>query len=292
MEKSSKRGKIPQSDWPSIMARYEAGETLSSIARTYDCSPPAISYIISRSRARQPAAAPQLNGAQRSSPVGESQLIKASAANGGDHATHRETTANPPAEAIPAPAPNGHGSELRPGNGHSFDRASDPRAAHAVASDNHRFAPGDPRTANADPRARLHLALGNGNAAHTNGGSQMPERQPAPPQPHPEPHHSNGGHGNGAHAAPQAEQRKETHGAFIDRELRGRVEADITAFLAAFDAALAEDTPESRAALRDATDRLLRAGARTRIELERLEARAPLPHRDSARAAEPAWRQR
>src|ERR1700675_465768 len=54
MEKSSKRGKIPQSDWPLIMARYEAGETLASIARTYDCSPPAISYVVSKSRARQP----------------------------------------------------------------------------------------------------------------------------------------------------------------------------------------------------------------------------------------------
>src|SRR5215468_4419199 len=52
MERSSKRGKIPQQDWPSIMARYEAGETLANIARTYDCSPPAISYIVSRSRSR------------------------------------------------------------------------------------------------------------------------------------------------------------------------------------------------------------------------------------------------
>ena len=33
MEKSNKRGKIPQSDWPQIMARYEAGETLASIAK-------------------------------------------------------------------------------------------------------------------------------------------------------------------------------------------------------------------------------------------------------------------
>src|SRR6266849_6755280 len=56
MEKSSKRGKIPQSDWPLIMARYDSGETLASIARTYDCSPPAISYVVSRSRARQPDA--------------------------------------------------------------------------------------------------------------------------------------------------------------------------------------------------------------------------------------------
>src|SRR5208283_2651127 len=56
MERSSKRGKIPQNDWPSIIARYEAGETLASIARTYDCSAPAISYIVSRSRARDAAA--------------------------------------------------------------------------------------------------------------------------------------------------------------------------------------------------------------------------------------------
>src|SRR5437763_10828 len=55
MERSSKRGKIPQQDWPAIIKRYDAGETLSSIARTYDCSPPAISYIVSRSRARNAA---------------------------------------------------------------------------------------------------------------------------------------------------------------------------------------------------------------------------------------------
>src|SRR6266851_2945186 len=78
MEKSSKRGKIPQSDWPLIMARYDAGETLASIARTYDCSPPAISYVVSRSRARQPGIAPpQISPAP--SPT-EPQLIKAPAA--------------------------------------------------------------------------------------------------------------------------------------------------------------------------------------------------------------------
>src|ERR1700720_190467 len=61
-EKSSKRGKIPQQDWPSIIKRYEAGETLASIARTYDCSPPAISYILSRSRALDAT----LDGAEQS----------------------------------------------------------------------------------------------------------------------------------------------------------------------------------------------------------------------------------
>jgi hypothetical protein len=81
-------------------------------------------------------------------------------------------------------------------------------------------------------------------------------------------------------------------GAFIDRALRERVDGDITAFLAAFDAALADDTLENRAGLREATDRLLRAGARTRIELERLEARVPLPARDNGGHSAPTWRPR
>src|SRR5258707_12937056 len=91
MEKSSKRGKIPQSDWPLIMGRYEAGETLSSIARTYDCSPPAISYVVSRSRARQAG-----GETPRSAAAGESQLIKA----GADGAGNRDSAA-PPLEATP-----------------------------------------------------------------------------------------------------------------------------------------------------------------------------------------------
>src|SRR5690349_22181521 len=83
MERSSKRGKIPQQDWPSIIKRYEAGETLASIARTYDCSPPAISYILSRSRARDST----VEGAEQSgveSP--ESRLVKGGAPEIGEAA--------------------------------------------------------------------------------------------------------------------------------------------------------------------------------------------------------------
>jgi len=86
--------------------------------------------------------------------------------------------------------------------------------------------------------------------------------------------------------------RREGAGSYIDKDLRARVDGDIAAFLAAFDAALLEDTQESRSALREATDRLLRAGARTRIELERLEARMPLSPRDSNARSEAAWRHR
>src|SRR5262249_27768568 len=99
------------------------------------------------------------------------------------------------------------------------------------------------------------------------------------------------GNGSANRIMTDAQKAKDV-GAFIDQALRDRVDGDIAAFLRAFDAALTQDTLESRAGLREATDRLLRAGARTRIELERLEARMPLPPRDKSTHAAPAWRSR
>jgi hypothetical protein len=55
----------------------------------------------------------------------------------------------------------------------------------------------------------------------------------------------------------------------IDPELRWRVSSEIASFLAVFDSFLTENTPESYDHLLDATDRLMRVAARTRIELER-----------------------
>jgi hypothetical protein len=40
--------KIPQGEWSAIAARYENGESISGIARNYDCTPPAIHYILKR----------------------------------------------------------------------------------------------------------------------------------------------------------------------------------------------------------------------------------------------------
>jgi Meckel syndrome type 1 protein len=95
MEKSNKRGKIPQTDWPLIMVRYESGETLASIARTYDCSPPAISYIVSRNR-EQPASEVS------TLPVAEPQLLKAQT-NG--TAAMNEPAVAPPGSPTDAPLP-------------------------------------------------------------------------------------------------------------------------------------------------------------------------------------------
>jgi hypothetical protein len=51
--------------------------------------------------------------------------------------------------------------------------------------------------------------------------------------------------------------------------LRESVYSDIAAFLVAFDGVMDNDTEAARQALIEATDRLMRAGARTRIEMER-----------------------
>src|SRR5689334_10817019 len=128
MEKSSKRGKIPQTDWPLIMARYEAGETLSSIARTYDCSPPAISYVVSRSRARQPG-----GEAPRPMPTGETQLIKAGSGNGADHTGNRDVAATPPVQTTPpSHAPSHAASAARPAETPPF---GDPTSSHSTGGD-------------------------------------------------------------------------------------------------------------------------------------------------------------
>jgi hypothetical protein len=42
------RGKIPRDEWPKIAVRFRNGETLTEIARSYDCTAPAIRYIVGR----------------------------------------------------------------------------------------------------------------------------------------------------------------------------------------------------------------------------------------------------
>jgi hypothetical protein len=48
------KGKIPNSEWPSIVQRHLSGETIANIARSYDCTAPAIRYIVRRSTAAAP----------------------------------------------------------------------------------------------------------------------------------------------------------------------------------------------------------------------------------------------
>lgn len=48
MSKARIRGKIRREEWPKIMERFRKGETLADIARSYECTAPAIRYIIRR----------------------------------------------------------------------------------------------------------------------------------------------------------------------------------------------------------------------------------------------------
>jgi hypothetical protein len=338
MEKSSKRGKIPQHDWPSIISRYEAGETLASIARTYDCSPPAISYIVSRTRAR---GTPSEGTASKiEATASEQQTFKAAvltapndmAGNILTHSSDPPAGDNAPARQMDQPMPEqqpvnipnlqdrgwfadppnvpppatGQGlpenSHLMKGNSeksHDSDPAADsPPIGTSIAAPT----PGAHVSTRqiGEPRRTLHLSLAqkNGttppaphnatNIGHTTdvrplprpqGQSEFASSEPgqAPPF-RSAPNAPSGTPGPGA--TPYHAHKTMEGGAFIDHALRERINDDIAAFLAAFDAALDHDTAESRTELRVATDRLLRAGARTRIELERLEARIPLPPRD------------
>jgi transposase-like protein len=43
------KGKIAHSEWPKIVERYRAGDSIAEIARQYGCTAPAIRYIIKRS---------------------------------------------------------------------------------------------------------------------------------------------------------------------------------------------------------------------------------------------------
>jgi hypothetical protein len=70
-------------------------------------------------------------------------------------------------------------------------------------------------------------------------------------------------------ARPLAARRRTGRETPLDRELRDRVHSDIASFIVAFEAAYAELSSATRVRLIDATDRLLRTGAHTRLALER-----------------------
>jgi hypothetical protein len=48
MKRRQEKGKIPHSEWKTIRARHAGGESLASIARSFDCTAPAIRYIVNR----------------------------------------------------------------------------------------------------------------------------------------------------------------------------------------------------------------------------------------------------
>jgi hypothetical protein len=274
-----------------------------------DASVPATGLPLA-SRPPQPDEQPKEQKAPTEAAAAGGDETRLHAANGfaGNPAAGNPTDSNPTDSRFRGPATPIPAAPLSP-------RQPAPHSAGALGT-----APG-----NGDARPRLHLSLGaapsgSGGAPPTEGqaaeqrhiadvhqarppvaterGAQPANREASESHLASEAaaHHSSGPAGHYGATRPgngDGAERRAGGGSFIDKELRARVDSDIAAFLAAFDAALGQDTQESRSLLREATDRLLRAGARTRIELERLEARVPLAPRDGgARRYEPAWRDR
>jgi hypothetical protein len=112
--------KIPQGEWNAIAARYQNGESISRIARSYGCTPPAIHYILKRYRLRPVDAAPQ--------PMQQTMQVRPSGA-----AENRLIRAHPP-DPAPAIAPLSENS----GNGAAGSRllrtAAGPAAGFHVAA--------------------------------------------------------------------------------------------------------------------------------------------------------------
>ena len=84
--------KIPQGEWNAIAARYAQGESISAIARTYGCTPPAIHYILKNNRRRtgeggeqpqQELRAPSVTVAEPAQKLSGSVVPDVSTADGG-----------------------------------------------------------------------------------------------------------------------------------------------------------------------------------------------------------------
>lgn len=116
-ESPKKRGRIPQSAWPQILERYRSGATLSAIAREFECTPSAISYIIKKAEAAS---------GQGDAAHGDEQLGDAQADDG------QSSAPAAPAEETPAPvsaAPASPAAEPAPAAPAEAEAPAEPRRA-------------------------------------------------------------------------------------------------------------------------------------------------------------------
>lgn len=111
--------KIPQGEWSAIAARYAKGESITRIAQSYGCTPPAIHYILKRGKQRA-AQNPQHRGNEEHRANGKSgstmtfpgEPTKSTAPEA--HAVEQRSEANGvrrlvPSEVRPAAGPPGAG---------------------------------------------------------------------------------------------------------------------------------------------------------------------------------------
>lgn len=58
------RGRIPQSAWPLILEKHRSGVTLSALAREYECTPSAISYIVRKAEQAESGEGAEMESAE------------------------------------------------------------------------------------------------------------------------------------------------------------------------------------------------------------------------------------
>jgi transposase-like protein len=143
--------KIPQGEWDAIAARYAQGESITRIARSYGCTPPAIHYILKRSRQRT---APNIQQPRKAGPQASSIVTHRPLEPSGGQEILRPVA--PPREALEMPrsaVPEYRSAtvppvELRPGR--------DRDAASGQPMPNSRPQPGIGQQAAGSPRAVGH----------------------------------------------------------------------------------------------------------------------------------------
>jgi hypothetical protein len=250
--------KIPQGEWSAIAARYAQGESLSAIARSYGCTPPAIHYVLKRNERQTAEKADKVEKVERVAKV--EPPVESGSPGSND----------PPGQVqAPTQRPNG---EIKL----SLNRANEPigegsrgtaRPAIGLLRSEHQPAAiastqREPQTAaiTSTPREHQPVAIASTQREHQPVaiGSTRSEPPLAEPQRQPRSSYATG--------------RAVAFTDGLDSELHQRAEAAIERFRSCFDAALAEGSPQERARLRQAASDLMRVAARTTIVLDRLNA--------------------
>jgi hypothetical protein len=229
--------KIPPGEWSAIAARHAKGESLSAIARSYGCTPPAIHYVLKR------------NGRQDVEKVEQPAEATPPPSDVPRHETPRQTHDTPPPQIL---RPNGETKPLPPSREKEPTAGGNHETHSQILRLNGETKPSSDRenepTAGASREPDLPVSA-----------PVRSDEQPAA-ELHPHPGYS------------RTTGRALASNDGLDNELYGRAEAAIQTFRSCFDAALTEGSPLQRARLRQAASDLMRVAARTTIVLDRLNA--------------------
>lgn len=273
--------KVPQSEWPVIATRHKNGETQAAIARSLGVSASAINNILRRQAGTPVGDAPAtpIALAEADAPDEESDLhqpmlpLVAERIVAGDHSSNSVNLAE---TAAPL-----RESSVTQAKALSADVRSVQTSASLTLEEELAIEIKPVAQVSAPP-----ISAGTGHAGR-NGTLQSPQGRKPNPVNVPQGQFSRGSQSperrsdgqNAAGSVPRPRnpgQYKEapdvlTRPAAIDSRLEEEVETAIAGFRQAFRAMMASNSHSTRAALIGASDQLMRAGARTRILLSRLE---------------------